>query len=104
MDSWSKTWPRTMPDIIQAILLEFILAILWMLWKSRNNLLFNYKEQNPLQVIHGANAILQTKDKNNQVETTQDLDQSALQIYYSVVLFESERIKQGPKKNLCMLD
>lgn len=92
----------TVPEIIQAILqasthdnmLEFIFAVLWMLWKSRNDLLFNSINQSPLQVIHGAKALFQTEAKTFQMEIAQDPVQNTL--YKSVYSMDSKRIKEGP--------
>ena len=47
--------------------LQFILCILWCIWKARNDLIFNKISTSPLQVLHKAKALQQEKESTDRV-------------------------------------
>lgn len=90
----------TIPDMIDQILrtcsqegtLEFIFTMLWMLWKSINDLPCNSKHTNPLQVIYGEKALIAIEEPDKQPKDLPREDP----LYKIVYSSDRSRILRGP--------
>jgi hypothetical protein len=76
--------------------IAMIFNILWSIWKARNDLLFNNKQNSPLQVLYAAKALLNAGEGEFHKQDGPDLAQATVSNSNSLVAFDRNMITEGP--------
>lgn len=73
-----------------------IFLLLWTIWKARNNLTFNNKNTNPLQVLQAAKAIFEAQKQEQNTSTDNPQGVSLKTPHFTSLRFDRDKYLKNP--------